>query len=266
VVELLRSAAGSPLARAVVIRVDSPGGDGFASDLIWRAVGEVRRRGTPVVVSMGDVAASGGYLVSVGASAILAEPTTLTGSIGVFALKPDLSGLLSKLDVNVESQQRGANARIDTFTRAWTPEERAVVERQVGGFYAQFVGKVAEGRRLPGARVEEIARGRVWTGSQALERGLVDRLGGLAEAVALAKELAGLDEEALVRRLEPTGGFPASVFPALAAFGDDGPSPAQVALSRIPEIQAAALLAEMGTVLALPEDWLGAPGAYPADR
>jgi protease-4 len=266
VVELLRAAAGNPLARAVVLRVDSPGGDGFASDLVWRAVAEVRRRGKPVVVSMGDVAASGGYLVAAGADAILAEPTTLTGSIGVFALKPDLSGLLAKLDVNVESQQRGTNARIDTFTRAWTPEERAVVERQVAAFYSQFVGKVAEGRRLPAARVDEIARGRVWTGAQALERGLVDRLGSLDDALALAREMAGLDADARVRRLEPPASFPVSVVPGLAAFADDRPSPAQRALARIPEVQAAALLGEMGTVLALPEDWLEASGGYPSGR
>jgi len=246
--------------------VESPGGDGFASDLVWRAVGEVRRRGKPVVVSMGDVAASGGYLVAAGADVILAEPATLTGSIGVFALKPDLSGLLSKLDVNVESDQRGRNARIATFTRAWTPQERAVVERQVSAFYSQFVGKVAEGRRLPAARVDEIARGRVWTGAQALERGLVDRLGGLDDAIALAKEKAGLDEDARVRRSAPPAAFPVSFVPGLAAFEDDRPSPAQVALSRIPEIQAAALLSEMGTVLALPEDWLDGAGGYPVGR
>jgi protease-4 len=265
-VDELRSAARNPLARAVVLRVESPGGDGFASDLIWRAVAEVRRRGKPVVVSMGDVAASGGYLVAAGADAILAEPTTLTGSIGVFALKPDLSGLLAKLDVNVESDQRGRNARIATFTRAWTPEERALVERQVSAFYSQFVGKVAEGRRLPAARVEEIARGRVWTGAQARELGLVDRLGGLDDAIALAKERAGLDADARVRRSAPPASFPVSLVPGLAAFEDDRPSPAQVALSRIPEIQAAALLGEMGTVLALPEDWLEGAGGYPAGR
>jgi protease-4 len=265
-VDELRSAAGNPLARAVVLRVESPGGDGFASDLIWRAVAEVRRRGKPVVVSMGDVAASGGYLVAAGADAILAEPTTLTGSIGVFALKPDLSGLLAKLDVNVESDQRGRNARIATFTRAWTPEERALVERQVSAFYSQFVGKVAEGRHLPAARVEEIARGRVWTGAQARDLGLVDQLGGLHDAIALAKERAGLDADARVRRSAPPASFPVSFVPGLAAFEDDRPSPAQVALSRIPEIQAAALLGEMGTVLALPEDWLEGAGGYPAGR
>lgn len=266
VVGILRALGSDPLARAVVLRVDSPGGDGFASDLVWRAVGELRRRGTPVVASMGDVAASGGYLVSVGADAIVAGAATLTGSIGVFVLKPDLSGLLAKLDVNVEAQQRGQNALIDTVTRPWTPAERTVVERQVAGFYAEFVAKVAEGRRLPAARVEEIAQGRVWTGSQALERGLVDRLGGLEEAVALARQLGGLDADARVRRIDPSPAFPVGLLPGLALLGDDAPSPTQSLLSRLPEVQAAALLGEMGTLLALPEDWLDAPGAYPTPR
>ena len=256
-VEQVRAAASDPRARAIVVRIESPGGDGFASDLVWRALVEARRKGKPVVASMGDVAASGGFLVAVAADAIVAEPTTLTGSIGVFALKPDLSGLLEKLGVNVASDQRGRNARIASFVKPWTPEERKLVERQVGVFYDQFVAKVAEGRHLPAAEVERLAQGRVWTGSQAAERGLVDRLGGLEDAVALAKERAGLppDEDVEVRHMGAARGFPGALGAGFEAAAAEPGSLAAV-LGRLPEIQAAALLSEMGTVLALPLEWL----------
>jgi protease-4 len=256
-VEQVRSAARDPRARAIVVRIESPGGDGFASDLVWRALVEARKSKKPVVASMGDVAASGGYLVAVGADAIVAEPTTLTGSIGVFALKPDLSGLLEKVGVHVASDQRGANARIDSFVKAWTPEERKLVERQVQAFYGQFVAKVAEGRKLPVADVERVAEGRVWTGSQALERRLVDRLGGLETAIALAKERAGLraDEGIEVRWVGSPHGFPASLASGIEAAATE-PGPLVSALGRLPEVQAAALLSEMGTVLALPVEWV----------
>ena len=254
VARLVQAAASDSRARAIVLRIDSPGGDGFASDLIWRAVKQARRGGKPVVVSMADVAASGGYLVAVAADAIVAEPATLTGSIGVFALKPDLSGLLDKLGVNAWSAQRGQNARIDSFVKPWTPEERSLVERQLRSFYDGFVAKVAEGRRIPEQEVDRLAQGRVWTGEQALARGLVDRLGGLDDAVALAKEKAGLapGEEIEVRRLEPEPGFIAGLAEELSG----APGAVQSALARLPEVQAAAVLGELGTVLALPVEWV----------
>ncbi|HVP68481.1 MAG TPA: signal peptide peptidase SppA [Anaeromyxobacteraceae bacterium] len=261
VAKLIREAASDPLAKAIVLRVDSPGGDGFASDLVWRAVVEARRRGKPVVASMADVAASGGYLVSVAADAIVAEPATLTGSIGVFALKPDVSGLLEKLGVTVWSEQRGKNARIDSYVKAWTPEERQLVERQVRAFYDQFVAKVADGRHLSREDVDRVAQGRVWTGEQALARKLVDRLGGLEDAVALARDLAGVSPGAdvAVRRLEAKGGL----FAAFSGGTAMEPAPLQSALARIPEVEALALLGEMGTVLALPMDWAGLPDPGP---
>jgi protease-4 len=261
-VRQVRAAASDPLAQAIVVRVESPGGDGFASDLVWRALAEARRSGKPVVVSMGDVAASGGYLVAVAADAIVAEPATLTGSIGAFALKPDLSGLLRKLGVNLSSEQRGDNARIDSFVKAWTADERKLVERQVRAFYDQFVARVAEGRGLPREEVERVAQGRVWTGEQAVALKLVDRLGGLEEALALAREKAGLDPDAEVRRLDPRPGFPGDIAEGLAALAGE-PGPLQSLAARVPEVQAAALLAELGTVLALPVEWvdgLAAPG------
>jgi protease-4 len=255
----LRRAAEDRSVKAIVLRVDSPGGDGTASDLIWRAVGKARER-KPVVASMGDVAASGGYLAAVGADAVLAEPSTFTGSIGVFALKPDLSGLLAKLPATRESASRGETAELLSLAKPWSPAERAAVERQVESFYRVFVDRVAQGRRLTREQVEPLAGGRVWTGQQALERGLVDRLGSLADAVELARARAGLgpDDVVVVRR---AGGE--------AAFGELGlelaravapPPPALVrAAAALPELRALALLAELGPVLALPMEW-GAVG------
>ncbi len=215
---------------------------------------EARRGGKPVVVSMADVAASGGYLVSVAADAIVAEPATLTGSIGVFALKPDLSGLLDKLGVTSWSAQRGQNARIDSFVKAWTPEERKLVERQLRSFYDEFVAKVADGRRMTREEVDRVAQGRVWTGEQALSMGLVDRLGGLEDAIALAREKAGLGDgdDIEVRRLEPESGFLSDLADGLSG----APGALQSALARLPEVQAAAVLGELGTVLALPVEWV----------
>jgi protease-4 len=255
--EAIRRAARDGEVRAIVLRVDSPGGDGLASDLIWREVMRARRRGKPVVVSMGDLAASGGYLVASAADAIVAEPSTLTGSIGVFALKPDLSALLGKLSVRREATARGENAQVLSLTKPWTPSERAAVERQIQAFYRTFLDRVAEGRSLPRAEVERIAGGRVWTGQQAVERRLVDRIGTVLDAVALAREKAGLakGDHVEVRRFAPTRGALEEL--ATGVLAAAAPQPALLrAVSGLPEVRAAAALAEMGTVVALPPEWL----------
>ncbi|HZZ86031.1 MAG TPA: signal peptide peptidase SppA [Anaeromyxobacteraceae bacterium] len=256
----LRAAADDGDVKAIVLRIDSPGGDALASDLIWRAVVAARRRGKPVVASMGDTAASGGYLAAVGAGDVLAEPSTFTGSIGVFALKPDLSGLLGKLGVRDVVLQRGANADIESPLKTWTPGERKLVEQQIAAFYETFLARVAEGRKLTRDEVHAVAQGRVWTGAQALERKLVDRLGTLDDAVALAKLRAGYapDEDLEVRRVEPAVGLLERLSSAIAQSREE-PALLKLALG-IPEIRAAALLSEMGPLLALPLDWLdGAP-------
>jgi protease-4 len=205
IVGLLRPGAGSPrgvvgvlrrLARdegvaAVVVRVDSPGGDPLASDLVWRAVRKLAER-KPVVASLGDVAASGGYYAAMGASAILAEPTTLTGSIGVVWALLEVGGLLEELGVRVEAVERGAHAGIYDPTRSRTEGERARLRSQVDQLYRDFVSKVATSRKLDPKSVEAVAEGRVWTGAQASEHGLVDDLGGFDDAVLRARELAGL--------------------------------------------------------------------------
>jgi protease-4 len=258
VVEQLEAAAGSGQVKAIVLRIDSPGGDAVASDLVWRAVKKAREK-KPVIASMGDLAASGGYLVAVGAERILAEPSTLTGSIGVFVLKPDLSGLLEKLSIHRHVQSRGKNADIASVARPWTAEERALVEKQVDSVYASFLDRVVEGRGLPRAEVEKLAGGRVWTGQQALERKLVDQLGGLPEAVALARQRAGLGPEAVVEVRRLGGGWSDLELPtALASLTGDEPLLRRTA-ALLPELRTAALLLELGPVLALPLEWVAPP-------
>ncbi len=260
IAKLVKQAAEDGNVVAIVLRVDSPGGDGLASDLIWREVMQARRAGKPVVASMGDLAASGGYLVSVAADAIVAEPSTLTGSIGAFAVKPDLSGLLGRIGVSAVTLKRGQHADLDSFTRRWTEEERRLVEKQVLAFYDLFLSRVAEGRHLSKEAVDPVAQGRVWTGAQALERGLVDRLGSLEDAILLAKEKAGFPPGAdlEVQTFEPEHGLLHELAGNLNASEE---SPVLALASRLPELRAAALLLDIGPLVALPPGWMGAPDA-----
>jgi protease-4 len=265
--QLVARAAADGDVKAIVLRVESPGGDGLASDLVWREVMQARRKGKPVVVSMGDVAASGGYLVAVGADAIVAEPSTLTGSIGVFALKPDLSGLLGKLGARLVTLKRGENADLEAVTKRWTPREREVIERQVAAFYDLFLKRVAEGRRLERSAVEKLAEGQVWTGAQALERGLVDRLGSLDDALRLARERAGLaeDDGVEVQAFEPDRSFLGDLAGGFAADAraDD---PLAALAARLPELHALSALLAVGPVVALPPEWIPLTGAPAAPR
>ena len=188
----LRSAGRSEHVGAVVLRVDSPGGSYVASDVIWREVRRLREKGTPVVASMGDVAASGGYFVAMGADAIVARPGTITGSIGVFSGKLVTAGLLAKLGVGSDAVAEGRQALMFSPREPFDEQQWQRLEEWLDRVYADFVGKVAEARGLTPERVHELARGRVWTGADAYERGLVDDLGGLERAVELAGERAGL--------------------------------------------------------------------------
>jgi protease IV len=194
ITRVLRDAREDEDIEAVVMRVNSPGGSGLASDLIWREVvltSEVK----PVVVSMSDYAASGGYYISMAADAVVAQPGTLTGSIGVYAGKFNLGGLYEKVGLSVETVERGDYAGLLASSRSFTPEERAKLEEMVVDFYNTFITKAAEGRGVEPAEIDHVARGRVWTGAQALEVGLVDELGGFREALDVAKELAGIDPD-----------------------------------------------------------------------
>ncbi|HEX3922740.1 MAG TPA: signal peptide peptidase SppA [Streptosporangiaceae bacterium] len=195
----LRAAAADHHARAIVLRVNSPGGSYVASDTIWREVVRARNAGKPVVVSMGDVAASGGYFISMAADAIVAQPGTVTGSIGVLSGKPVLSDLLSRAGVTTDSVAEGAHSEMFTTTRPFSEDEWALVNGWLDHIYADFTGKVADGRRMSAQRVHELARGRVWTGADALAGGLVDELGGLDRAAAVARRRAGLPASAPLR-------------------------------------------------------------------
>jgi protease-4 len=195
----IREAAHDDSVSAIVLRVDSPGGSVTASETIWREVKKARERGKPVVASMGAVAASGGYYVSMGADAIVANPGTITGSIGVLTGKLIARDLKDRLGIGSDALRTNANADAWSINAPFTPEQQAQVEAEADLFYTDFVERAAEGRNLSVDAVEAVARGRVWTGADARDHGLVDELGGLRAAVRKAKVLAGLDEDAKVR-------------------------------------------------------------------
>ena len=176
---------------AVVLRIECPGGDALASDLIWRAASKLAEV-KPVVASLGDVAASGGYYLAMAAQEIVAEPTTLTGSIGVAMPWVEIDAFLDRLGVQVDGVERGRHAGIYDISRARSTEERALLKRQVEQLYRSFVEKAARSRGLETAELERVAQGRVWTGAQAQERGLVDALGGVGLALQRARALTGL--------------------------------------------------------------------------
>ncbi|GDX82415.1 hypothetical protein LBMAG42_42260 [Deltaproteobacteria bacterium] len=175
---------------AVVLRVNSPGGSGLASDNIWRALIRLKEAGKPLVVSMGDYAASGGYYIAAPGDWIVAEPATLTGSIGVFGGKINLGGIYTKIGVTTHTYRRGAMSDLFSPISDFSEPERAKFREFLQGFYDTFVSRVAVGRSMTPEAVHEVAQGRVWTGAQAKERGLVDELGGLDVAIAKATELA----------------------------------------------------------------------------
>jgi protease-4 len=186
VARALREARRDSSLQAIVLRIDSPGGSGTASDVIWREV-ELAKKVKPVVVSMGDVAASGGYFIAMGSHEIVAEPGTITGSIGVFGGKFSLRGLYDKIGVSQETVVRGKNAALFSDYKPWDATERAKVEGLMTAFYDDFVAKAAQGRGKTWDEIHAVAQGRVWTGTEALAQGLVDKLGGFDVAVESAK-------------------------------------------------------------------------------
>jgi protease-4 len=196
VADALEAAADDPEIDAIIFRIDSPGGSVLAADIIWRAVEVAKQSEKPLIASFSNVAASGGYYVAAGADAILAPPASVTGSIGVFALRPVLKGLLDKLDINVETMTRGAHAGIQISSEPLSPETAAILDREVEAIYRLFIERVAAGRELDLQQVDGVAQGRVWTGEQAFERGLIDELGGLSQAVSRAKRALGLHADA----------------------------------------------------------------------
>ncbi len=191
-VKHLREAEKDKTVKAIVLRVDSPGGSALASDLIWREVVRIEK---PIVASMSDVAASGGYYISMGAEKIFAEPGTLTGSIGVTGGKFVLSGLMDKLGVATDTVTVGKNGTIFSINQPFTDTERAAMKRLMDDTYRQFVAKAAQGRKMPFEALEKLAGGRVYTGRQAQKLGLVDEVGTLDDAIAAAKELARIPSD-----------------------------------------------------------------------
>jgi protease IV len=194
-----RAAVRDSAVRAILFRIDSPGGSVVASESIWREVVFARERGKPVIVSMGDVAGSGGYYVAAAADKIVAEPATLTGSIGVLAGKLVVSDLFKKLGVSTDSAQIGANAAMFSSTSDFSARAHSRLEAFLDDTYRGFKDHVASGRHMTQEAVEEVAKGRVWTGEEAKARGLVDELGGYSEAIRLAKQAAKIPGDASVQ-------------------------------------------------------------------
>jgi protease-4 len=194
IIRYLRKARADDSIRAIVLRVDSPGGSAIASDVIWREV-ELTRAVKPVIASMSDVAASGGYYIAMPAHKIVAEPATLTGSIGVVMVKFVIDGTLKKLGMNMEGVSDGRYANLYSPIRPFSPEERAKIQEQMQATYDAFVEKAASGRHTTPEKIDAIAQGRVWTGQQAKQIGLVDELGGLERALAIAKEHAKIGRD-----------------------------------------------------------------------
>lgn len=213
VIESINQAASDDSVAAIVLRVDSGGGDGMASDLIYRAVLEAKKK-KPVVASMGDVAASGGYYVAMGADTIVASPTTLTGSIGVFFVKPSIKGLAEEFGVNQVTIARGKLSGITDLYEPWSDDQRIVAQKWVDEFYDGFITEVSASRKMTKEQVDAIARGRVWSGEDAKEKGLVDQLGGLMDAIALAREKAGVSGELELEIVQNTGGMMSSMMNA----------------------------------------------------
>jgi protease IV len=193
--EALRTAKEDKDVKAIVLRIDSPGGSSMASDLIWHETQEV---GKPLVASMGDVAGSGGYYIAMGADKIIATPGTITGSIGVFGGKIAIRGLYDKLGISTETIERGRNSGLFSSSEKFTDSEREVIKSMMEDTYRQFTDKAAKGRHMPVEKLRDLAGGREYTGRQAMANGLVDQLGTLDDAIAEAKKLAGMDKDAKV--------------------------------------------------------------------
>jgi protease-4 len=216
--ETIQQLRDDPTVRAVVLRIESPGGSSLASDVIWRELVLLGQK-KPLIVSMGTLAASGGYYVASASKNIFALPLTITGSIGIFYGKADISGLLDKIGVTVDTYKTAPRADAESFFRGFTPDEEAELHHKIEQFYDTFLDRVSSGRGMSKDQVDGVGRGRVWTGQQALERHLVDHLGGLRDALEAARAAAHLpkdaptvdmppeDESLLIRLLEAaTGG------------------------------------------------------------
>jgi protease-4 len=241
--------------KALVVRVDSPGGSVLASERIRQALIEAKAKKIPVVVSMGSVAASGGYWVSTPADFIYAEPSTITGSIGVFGVIPSFQGTLAKLGIGADGVKTTPLSGEPDLFKGPSPEANQLIQAGVESMYGRFLGIVAAARHKTPAQVNEIAQGRVWDGGTAHQIGLVDGFGGMDEAIAKAAQLAKLGDERGIRYLEPAPSFREELLATLASDeGDDSavPEDAFASLARAPQQQLAAMLGEVRSILAGP--------------
>jgi len=202
----IRTARKDKNVKAIILRVDSPGGDGFASDLIWRELA-ITKKIKPIIVSMGPVAASGGYYISMVGDRIFASPATITGSIGAFSIKFVTQKLYSKLGIKTETIKRGEHADAFSSDRNFTDAERKILKKHIEDFYTQFIGKVARYRNLSSEYIDSVGQGRVWTGNQAQNLHLIDSLGGLLDAINYAKAEANVKEVKMEFLPKPRQGF-----------------------------------------------------------
>jgi protease IV len=255
-----RKAAADNDVRAILFRIDSPGGSATASETIWHAVQHAKEAKKPVIVSMGEVAGSGGYYIAAPADRIVAEPATLTGSIGVVAGKVLVGGLAEKLGVTTDAAQIGKQAGMFSVIDDFSPDEHERFERTLDTIYAGFKQRVADGRKMSADAVEAVAKGRVWTGADAKEHQLVDALGGFETALALAKEAAGIaaESDVTLKPFPPPSNAPAAVIGRL--LGRDGGGGGEGAL--LPRLAAQdPLLRELRPYLRDLEQTLAPPGA-----
>ena len=242
IVKAVNEAAADDSIKAIVLRVDSPGGSALASDLMWHALENAKAK-KPLVVSMGDVAASGGYYIACNAQKIVAQPSTVTGSIGVFLGKPIMKGFYDWVGISNEYVLRGKNAGLFRETEPWSGGELEKMKSQADKiYYNDFVPKVAKGRSKSPEEVNNLGQGRVWTGSQAKQNGLVDEFGGLERAIQIAKELAGLPADRDVRRVNYPA--PRPFLQSLFGSGDDGDA----------AVETEEFKAKKAVIEALPED------------
>lgn len=235
----LRAAIDDPNVRAILFRVDSPGGSYVASDTIWREVVRAKAAGKPVIVSMGDVAGSGGYFVAIPADKIVAQPGTITGSIGVLGGKMVTEAMWEKIGVAWDEIHTSKNSTMWITSQPYTPSEWTRFQAMLDRIYEDFTTKVAEGRKLPLPKVLEIARGRIWTGEDALGIGLVDALGGFPTAIALAKEAAGIPaaDPVHLEEFPPAKGLLPTVLARFTGQDDDesADAPVTIAMRRMME-------------------------------
>jgi protease-4 len=240
--------------KALVVRVDSPGGSVLASERIRQALLEAKSKKIPIVVSMGSVAASGGYWVSTPADFVYAEPSTITGSIGVFGVLPSFQGTLQKLGIGADGVKTTPLSGEPDLFKGPSPQASQLIQTGVESMYGRFLGIVAASRHKTPQQIDQIAQGRVWDGGTARQIGLVDGFGGMSDAIAKAAQLAKLGDERSVRYLEPQRSFQDQLIEALAnRDGDTGaPADAFSTLARQPEQQLAAVIGEMRSILSGP--------------